>query len=79
MVRHLIGSLGSSRLMVVATLRDNDPEALLAIMADLEGIWQHPGTCRVQLSGLSVDDVAELLGLGGWLTPPDQPQGCDGR
>ena len=74
MVRHLIGSLGSSRLMVVATLRDNDPEALLAIMADLEGIWQHPGTCRVQLSGLSVDDVAELLGLGGWLTPPDQPR-----
>ena len=74
MVRHLIGSLGSSRLMVVATLRDNDPEALLAIMADLEGIWQHPGTCRVQLSGLSVDDVAELLGLGGWLTPPDRPR-----
>ncbi len=71
MLRHLISSSAALRLMVIGTLRTNDQDVLAATMNELSGIWERPGTHRMQLYGLGVQEISDLLGLGGLASPRD--------
>jgi DNA-binding SARP family transcriptional activator len=62
LVAHLSGRLAGQRVMVVATFRDTEVPAPLAVL--LAKVARHPATERVRLTGLGSAEVAELMAQG---------------
>ncbi len=58
LLAHVTAATPRSRLLVLATYRDSEPGALRGVLADLVRV---PGVERHEVTGLAVDDVAELM------------------
>lgn len=61
MLSHLVESTAGERLLVLATLRTTAPDRTDAVSFALADLHRLDGVARIDLVGLSTDDVAEYL------------------
>jgi predicted ATPase len=61
MLAHSLRRTDPARLLVIATFRDTEVGAAEGLAPLLAELRRTPGTARIALSGLTIDDVAELL------------------
>jgi DNA-binding CsgD family transcriptional regulator len=61
LLSHLVTHLVESRLLVVATHRPTPPDRDEEVVATITDLYRHPGVHRLDLGGLSTDDVTSFL------------------
>jgi DNA-binding CsgD family transcriptional regulator len=61
LLAHLVGRLPEARLLVLATHRPTPPDRSEPLVAAIADLYRLAGVHRIDLAGLSTDDVTELL------------------
>jgi DNA-binding SARP family transcriptional activator/tetratricopeptide (TPR) repeat protein len=61
LLRHLVSSAQSSRLLIVATYRDLEPDMSEDLADTVAGLFRHPGVDLLPLKGLQREGVGEFL------------------
>jgi DNA-binding SARP family transcriptional activator len=72
LLRHLVRATGGQRLLILGTFRTNEvnPDHLLA--DTLAALWRETGVSRIELTGLSSDEVFELCQVAAGSSLDDQ-------
>jgi DNA-binding CsgD family transcriptional regulator len=63
LVRHLVRAGSDARMLLVATLRDSEPDAPAELSETLVDLRRLEGVVRVRLAGLSGGEIAEFVRL----------------
>ncbi len=60
LLRHLVSASASSSLLVVGTFRSSEVDGDHPLSDTLAALWREPGVSRLELTGLTPDDVLDL-------------------